>query len=979
MSTQTNGKATFFAFISHKSTDAKFALKLQKFIESYNLPTEIRRMTHLQERRLTPVCSYEVDFSSNPLMDEMHDKLKRSKYLILICSEELVKSGTKYVNYEIRTFIECKKEEGIDPLKRIIPIIVTGEFGSAEHECCPEALKELGDNCPIALDLKKYKNDRELFLHVISGLLDIDYAVIENRDKKRQRIKKTVLGSTLALLLAAGIGLGEYYIPRESHYVDFVMKDGLPEGIGALTADAYQQMKGHYVITERKHKIESLEYVNAYGNRIDHGGNIYDGDRPSAYIFEYTASGLSSVTYEDRFGTPYFIMQYSGNSISSVDLRDPYDSSEAFYIGSGYESDPSMLLADLNLSSHSDISRFRYEYSDDGYVTQVVFCSDSTGRLAQDNSVYGFEYVLDEKGRIIETYFLDALGERRLNSEGLYCRKFTYDSRDDMVEWTNYGRNGAPMADGEGIVQCVFSYDQNHNLNGFSFFDENGDPLFVSSYGGAGQKQYVDEHGNLILVELLEEDGGLCERYDYCSMAFTYDENGFTASRTYQNPDGEAVISTSQNYATIQYVNDENGNPVEITYYDAQGNIINNAYGFAKEITEYDDMGRELKHAYFDAEGMPADYRGYGYSSMVTTYDERGRETSISYYGQEGEPVNTVGPSFGFGYHRIEEVYEYGAHTKQTLTYYDAGGDPVNLVSSLGEEYSKTVLYIQNGEITYMANYCADGSIYGNIMESETDRSAQAEPITTYRYTDSSGNILSETVMYYQLNGVEKRQTQTVYDENKNAVTEREVLYYDNGQRKSEYLIEYAENGAIAYEYLCEYDEYGNVIQETLIDPADPDYHTFIVNSFYDDDGNLTEEKRVQLRSDGSVASTSDYAYHVDGSKDTVEFTSFDESGTIQSKTVYRYDNDVKISSTQYEYDENGSVAMVINTSYSSDGSTASREYLDYDDTGLLFAVTQFIFNADGTTTQITTFYDENENVTDVSQRLLDEDGNVIG
>lgn len=86
------GKATFYAFISHKSTDAKFAQKLQKFIESYNLPAAVRQMTGFPGKRLTPLCSYEVDFSSNPLLDEMQDKLNRSHYLILLCSEELMKA-----------------------------------------------------------------------------------------------------------------------------------------------------------------------------------------------------------------------------------------------------------------------------------------------------------------------------------------------------------------------------------------------------------------------------------------------------------------------------------------------------------------------------------------------------------------------------------------------------------------------------------------------------------------------------------------------------------------------------------------------------------------------------------------------------------------------------------------------------------------------------------------------------------------------
>ena len=41
MNATEKGKAHYYAFISHKSTDAKFALKLQRFIETYDLPAHI--------------------------------------------------------------------------------------------------------------------------------------------------------------------------------------------------------------------------------------------------------------------------------------------------------------------------------------------------------------------------------------------------------------------------------------------------------------------------------------------------------------------------------------------------------------------------------------------------------------------------------------------------------------------------------------------------------------------------------------------------------------------------------------------------------------------------------------------------------------------------------------------------------------------------------------------------------------------------
>lgn len=979
MKTKPQSKAGYYAFISHKSTDAKFALKLQKFIETYTLPENIRRMAGLQQRRLTPLCSYEVDFSSSPLMDEMQDKLRKSDFMILLCSEELMKSDPRYVDYEIRTFIECKKAEGIDPLTRIIPIIVTGAFGSAEHECCPDALRELGENCPIALDRKKYKNDRELFLHVIASLLNVDYAVIENRDKKRQRTRKMIWGISMALVLAIGLALADYFIPKESHYVDFVMKNGLPEGIGPLNSDECQKIKGHYVITEQKHMIQSLEYVNAYGKRIDHGENIYNGDRPSAYIFSYADDALSSVTYENKYGIPYFILQYSGNSISNADLRNPYDSGEAYYVGLGYEKDPSMLLSDANLDAHSDISRFRYEYSPEGYVTKVFFCSDSTGRLAQDNSVYGFEYILDGKGRIIETYFLDANGERRLNSEGLYCRAFTYDDHDDLVQWVNYGRNEKPTADEEGIVRCIFTRDENHNLSTYSFLDERDSPSYISSYGGARQNQHTDDHGNLLLVELIGIDGTPNKETEYCAMSFTYDGNGNCTSRTYLDENGDAVVSASYDYAEIRYQHDENGNETQRTYHDEKGNLHDNAWGFAKEVVQYNSMGKEVSHAYFDAEGTPADYRGYGYFSVETTYDNRGREVSLEYFGPNGEPVNTTGPSFGFGYHKLETTYEYGAHTKQTISYYDADGNLTNLQSSLGEEYAKSVLVIQNGEITYSASYRADGSVYGNIIEAETSRSAQAEPITTYRYTDENGNILQELVKQYQINGVDKKSETTVYDDQGNITEVYLRLYHDNGQVKTSASTAYNPDGSILNEYIQEYDPKGNVILETLLEPESAESYLYTVSSTYDENGILMEELHESVQENGIKSYSIRVSFNPEGQKESTDTAYYDEAGEILSQVITVYDEGNRISKEEYEFDENGTVNFTTITHYNNDGDIASMEFLDYLENGQLYASTEFLYNPDGTKTQTTIFYDEEGNAEETTQRTLDQDGNVIG
>lgn len=945
-------KSTFFAFLSHKSADTKFALKLQKFIESYNLPTEIRKKANIHHKRLTPVCSYEIDFSSNPLVDEMLDKLKKSKYLILICSEELIKQGTKYINHEIKTFIECKKEEGINPLTRIIPVIVTGEFGSPDHECCPEALKELGDNCPIALDRRKYKNDRELFLHVISGMLGIDYAILNNRDKKRQRKKKALASISLAAIMTVGILLGEYYIPRKYHYLDFVMKNGLPEGINSLSFKEYSNLESHYIITKQKHKIQSLEYVNSLGNRIDHDKNVLVGDRPSAYIFEYSSSGISSVTYENRAGVPYFIMQYSSGTLNSVDLKDPYDPTEIYILGSGYESNPSKLLADYNISAHSNISGFKYTRSEEGYVTKVQFCADNTGRLAPDNAVYGFEYVLDKKGRIIETYFLDAMGERRLNSEGIYSRKFIYDENDDLIEWTNHGTNGTLTADSAGIVRKVNTFDKYHNVIETTFYDENGNPKYIASYRAVTQKLHY-ENGNLVLGKLFDENGKYCKNSDYVAVAFTYDKNGFMESQTYLNENGEATLIHAVNYAIHKYINNDLGKPVENLFYDTEGNLINNVDGYAREVIEYDSNGRMLKSSYYDKDGSPADFSEYGYSTKTVTYDERGRETSESYWGKDGTPVNITGPIFAYGYHKLETVYEYGPMTKMTQTFYNAENEIVNvLTSSEGETYAKSIIYIQNGEITYTVNYRSDGSIYENIMETKTEYNSKAEPITTSVYTNEEGKLLQKNIIYYTINGAEAKKEFYSYDASENVTESSKLVFDENGKYKEYETTLYSEDGSVSETYLSQYDNNENIISEVSTDFSDMENHIYKTDYVYDIAGNKIEEKTTGLNVNGVTQSSFNIKFRTDGTKQMMESVSYID-GIINSVYTYNYNN-------------NGDVVLLEISMYDYNGQIMDSYRFSYN------------YNSDGSYTKITDILDENGNSIYSFENTYDTNGNPI-
>jgi len=879
------GKAKYYAFISHKSADSAFALKMQKFIESYNLPTKIQKATN-SPKRLTPVCSYEVDFSSNPLLDEMREKLSQSKFLILICSKDEVPGGSKYVNYEIETFIECKRAQGIDPLTRIIPIVVNGEFDGTENACCPSALKALGENCPIAVERKKFKTDREVFMRAISGMLDIDHVVLEDRDRKRRNRRRLIACSTVfALAVAAAVSIW-CVTPKQHHYLDFVMQNGVPVGIEELSKAQYTKTAAHYVITTQLGKVKELKYVNSHGKLIDHTG-WNDGDRPARYVFDYDSKGLNSVSYYGKNDNPYFVMNYAGDSLRTVDFKDASEHSETYYIGNGYEKDLGSLLVNYNLTAPNDISRFCYTYDQNGFVTAISFRTDSSDKLSHDNGVFGFAYELDSKGRIIKTYFTDAQGNYRLNSEGIYCKEYIYDENNNLTELKNYNRDGALVSNADGVTHLRRTFDDNHNIIKLELLDASGAPVVVPSYGSAVVEIKVDAYGNQTEAMYHDENGQPMEHDGAYGLSYATDSSGWLRSRTYLDAQKQPCMNTSVGYAVMNAEYDDRGNIICYSYTDTAGNLVNNAYGYARIEVTYNAWGQETRNTYYTADGSLADYRGYGYSIEVTEYDSRGRDTAVYYLGQSREPVNVKESLYGGGFHKITANYEYGAYTKISNSYYDKDGKLVNMTfRSIGEAYAQTQTVIQNGEITSIVYYDKDGKQYGDRYEISTDYNAQAEKVETEKYFDQNNVFYKQVIVTHDIRGVEKEKLFEEYD-NGVLVRKSTIQYDENGIWASSTGVGYDENGTVIYESSEEYDADGNEIHTLLIEPSNAQQYSFETWTEYT--GGIKTKVTTQSKTkDGAVILETETEYDAAGRRYMETMLFYDEN-TIIGAAVYQY------------------------------------------------------------------------------------------
>jgi tetratricopeptide (TPR) repeat protein len=205
------------AFVSYSRRDEKAARWLQRAIEGYRLPKNLKAALLKQGKStiLSPVFRDREDLhASSSLGDVLMDALSQSEYLIVVCSPNTVAS--EWVNQEISEFIKLRSVDNV------LAVILDGEPNAllggrpAEEECFPELLRfeleadgSLSDRRrePLAPDLRTGGDGRRLVrLKLIASMLHVDLDQLVQREAQR-RVQLLGALATFALVLAGVLSL----------------------------------------------------------------------------------------------------------------------------------------------------------------------------------------------------------------------------------------------------------------------------------------------------------------------------------------------------------------------------------------------------------------------------------------------------------------------------------------------------------------------------------------------------------------------------------------------------------------------------------------------------------------------------------------------------------------------------------------------------------------------------------------------------
>lgn len=190
----------YSAFISYNHRDARRARALQRGIERYRLPRQLRRADGpAPGGRLRPVFRDRDELTAaSDLTDAVKDALTASAFLIVVCTP--ASAASRWVGREIALFRALRGP------RAVLAALCDGESATAFH---PE-LRGDGSGAalqPLAADFRRQGDGRLALLKLVAVLAGVGLDELVRRDAQRRLRWTAALGAagTLVVGLIAGV------------------------------------------------------------------------------------------------------------------------------------------------------------------------------------------------------------------------------------------------------------------------------------------------------------------------------------------------------------------------------------------------------------------------------------------------------------------------------------------------------------------------------------------------------------------------------------------------------------------------------------------------------------------------------------------------------------------------------------------------------------------------------------------------------
>ena len=670
----------YYAFISYKREDEKWAKWLQDRLRWYKLPSKLCRQITRLPKKVWPVFRDNTDLDSGRLEENIRHELERSHYLIVICSPEAARSP--WVGKEVKYFATL---HGAD---KIIPFVVSGipYSNDIETECIHEQIKAISQEELLAINVREEgigsfaMKKKRAFIRVVARLLDIKFNTLWQPYERILRIRKWSTGIGVVLFLFVLFILWDYYRTKNEYFADYVDRWGIPEGVVELSAEQVKKRSTHYrfeythrsILGKGKGTLKRVVFANSAGFPIEHNFSEYV-DRSSIQQIESRkdrrGQSVIEIEYQNSKQKPLIVAYIAGDSLQYVDLKS-LDKGMGIGLTSSFTSITSNAFESMFSNSKSEIRRYRLIRDRQGFIIRKLFkkYNGNDDIAACDaKGIYGFDYLLDSIGRPRLVRFIGFEGFNFPNNMGIASKKYNYDEYGNISVIAYLDPAGNPVLNEQRWATYTRKCDENGNIvkGVYLGIDQKICPL--SNGGGIIGKEY-DEHGNSITESIFDKDGQLA-----------------------WGREGVARCVAKYN---------KQGRIIETANYGTDGNLCFNKKGYARLLSTYDDCGNVIEMAYYGVDGAPC-FNKKGYAKWIGRYDKYGNMIESAYFDTDGEPVRDKE-----GVMKVEAVYNNKGYIS-SISYVDAGG---NLVPNKIGIAQVTITYDNNNNLEKISFKDADGA-----------------------------------------------------------------------------------------------------------------------------------------------------------------------------------------------------------------------------------------------------------------------------
>lgn len=690
----------YYAFISYKREDEKWAKWLQNMLEHYKFPTNLNGREDLP-KHIRPTFRDVTDLTPGLLAKEIDKALRSSEWLIVICSPRSAKSP--WVCKEAQTFIDLGRAD------YIVPFVIEGTPFSKEAscECYPEALLNLTDSQELLAANINEMGRNAAAIKVVAHMFSLRFDTLWRRHEREQKRKRNILATIISFLCLLG-GLLYYHMkPLSVYYSDFVNCNGFPKGVREISEqivkNRYVSYKFVYIrdgLFDKERVLHRVEKVNSYGRitaNMSSIGDMLDGNLKTNYpVMELTNS---SVQFYDINNNCRERWEYSTEGdLLIADIK-------RFYIGTE-KIDHNTINERRN---RAPINRICYELDEDKYPNKITYHWGSgtlNKTVCENNSgAYGYNITRDSLHRITSLCVLDSKGKPDTDRFSVQMIEYSY------TDWGEksvcvYGEDGKAIASEslDGVHKVCIMYDEygnpiktisyDMNLNpcnsklGYAsqvLVFENGCVVESINYDNRGKRatntailsskvhSYIDSKGRIVKEVFYNEQDSISPNIDGVAIVeYKYNSKGILISKSFFDEDYKPVISKLTGCAILLQEVNSIGQVVLSSSMGINGEKIINKGGYCMQRTSYNKLGLPSKFELYDTDGnLVVGNEGWAIQECDVVTDRDGNAIhSISFYGADKEKTyerSSLSHKRVYAYNDVGQCVE--------VSYYGINGD----------------------------------------------------------------------------------------------------------------------------------------------------------------------------------------------------------------------------------------------------------------------------------------------------------------